>query len=1097
MLVVFCLGLLAAVGAVFTRVIAARVPQQRATLEKLIADRTGLDVRFDNVRFSWGLDGASAVFERVELTDTELGRVRVVAPELRIEFDAWDYLRHQQFTLGHVTISSPDIEIVGEVQPAQTFAGSTRAAPARLGDALREEDEAALVRHFTAWAELMPIGRVEVEGARVHLLRGGDRAPLHSFTLSQADINRGAHSLNAFGTMLLSQDVGQSLFVSVKFNGLGAPDGVSGDLRLIARRVLLDKLGLDVARGRGTLDARLELRKGLIHSAEWQASARELELTTGKRFDHFTVNAVLRRARTDVLLEFNDLQITRGARLERSPRLTARLVFAPHSVRLERVTAQSERVPFMATEFIAGVFAPQLDSHLAQLPEDWSANAGELRDVRFDSQRGSLEARMANVEIARADGARVGHLAASLAIGEGRFELAFDPSQSASLWMPGATEPREMNLAGTLGWRQGDLPAQLAFAKLKLTAGEASMVADGDWGLARGSRPLSLELTEVDRALLGDLWNLLQPDAEFPQLADVSQGRIVTGKLQLVPAAGENSPGVNWQRSRGTLALAELSSAGADGPRLSDAGGKLDFSRLGTQLRLTSGRIDDLQLTGARIDWPREGAPRLQASLQGELQAPMMQDLLREHGLERLTGTVSLEADARGEEALRDPTLWRVTARVSDASIPLAADLPPAQDLTGTVRYANHELRGLALEGSWLGGPLKIDSRRAASPGALSANISGVADAAPLLKLLGHPDASELVSGQITWSGTLQRLSESTSPEGDAWQLSLNSTLTGVESRLPEPFDKARARAVNIHAELRLDARGVREFDIESGRDAVHGRLDRGATQVSFDVQGLAGRLSAAEGDTESRLALERLELRRAPVVLAAAGALLPQDASLVVQVSQLRQADRSLGALKAELGRRDTGLEFTLESAEGTPHDLNARGACSSQADCRMEFTFGTQQLGSLLAVNELPAEWPTRSLQVSGELAWRADTSGDFMRALGGRFDIEAWGADDTHQLAASATLADGQVDLANVQGSGPESDQVFRGSGHIGLLARNYDLTVDYERVSLAASAVPTPARVGLARAWTVLRGSVGRKGWAETEPARRVQWHGSWD
>jgi hypothetical protein len=438
-----------------------------------------------------------------------------------------------------------------------------------------------------------------------------------------------------------------------------------------------------------------------------------------------------------------------------------------------------------------------------------------------------------------------------------------------------------------------------------------------------------------------------------------------------------------------------------------------------------------------------------------------------------------------------------VTARVSDASLPLAADLPPAQDLTGTVRYANHELRGLALEGSWLGGPLKIDSRRAASPGALSANISGVADAAPLLKLLGHPDASELVSGQITWSGTLQRLSESTSPEGDAWQLSLNSALTGVESRLPEPFDKARARAVNIHAELRLDARGVREFDIESGRDAVHGRLDRGATQVSFEVQGLAGRLSAAEGDTESRLALEQLELRRAPVVLAAAGALLPQDANLVVQVSQLRQADRSLGALKAELGRRDTGLEFTLESAEGTPHDLNARGACSSQADCRMEFTFGTQQLGSLLAVNELPAEWPTRSLQVSGELAWRADTSGDFMRALGGKFDIEARGADDTHQLAASATLADGQVDLANVQGSGPESDQVFRGSGHIRLLARNYDLTVDYERVSLAASAVPTPARVGLARAWTVLRGSVGRKGWAETEPARRVQWHGSWD
>ena len=101
-------------ASVFTRVIAARVPEQRATLEKLITDRTGLAVRFDNVHFAWDLDGTSAVFTRVELTDPKAGRVRVVAPELRVEFDTWDFLRHQQFSLGHVTLSSPDIEIIGD-----------------------------------------------------------------------------------------------------------------------------------------------------------------------------------------------------------------------------------------------------------------------------------------------------------------------------------------------------------------------------------------------------------------------------------------------------------------------------------------------------------------------------------------------------------------------------------------------------------------------------------------------------------------------------------------------------------------------------------------------------------------------------------------------------------------------------------------------------------------------------------------------------------------------------------------------------------------------------------------------------------------------
>jgi hypothetical protein len=248
LLVTFCLLLLGTLGMSFTRVIAARVPEQRATLEKLITERTGLAVRFDNVHFAWSLDGTSAVFERVELTDPARGRVRVVAPELRVEFDSWDYLRHHQFSLGHVTLSSPDIEIIGDpLIPGSVAARVRGGKPHR---AAQEEDEAALVRRFTAWAELMPNGRIEVEGARVHLRRRGDRAARTTFTLSQAMVRRDASNFNAFGTMLLSQDVGQSLFLSAKLEGLGVRNGVSGELRVIARRVFLHKLPTIDAKGR-------------------------------------------------------------------------------------------------------------------------------------------------------------------------------------------------------------------------------------------------------------------------------------------------------------------------------------------------------------------------------------------------------------------------------------------------------------------------------------------------------------------------------------------------------------------------------------------------------------------------------------------------------------------------------------------------------------------------------------------------------------------------------------------------------------------------------------------------------------------------------
>src|SRR6187455_2537717 len=232
LLVTFCVLLLGALGIAFTRVIAARVPEQRAALEKLITERTGLAVRFDDVHFSWGLNGTSAVFTRVVLTDPNAGRVRVVAPELRVEFDTWDFLRHQQFSLGHVTLRSPDIEIIGdELRDELPRAASAGAKPRKAPNLSQVpgEDERALVRRFTNWAELMPNGRIEVEGARVHLVRRGEPAASHTFTLSQAVVSRGTSNFNAYGTLLLAQDVGQSLFVSAKLEGLAANSATSGD----------------------------------------------------------------------------------------------------------------------------------------------------------------------------------------------------------------------------------------------------------------------------------------------------------------------------------------------------------------------------------------------------------------------------------------------------------------------------------------------------------------------------------------------------------------------------------------------------------------------------------------------------------------------------------------------------------------------------------------------------------------------------------------------------------------------------------------------------------------------------------------------------
>ncbi len=179
-------------------------------------------------------------------------------------------------------------------------------------------------------------------------------------------VSRGSHDFNAFGTMLLSQDIGQSVFISAKLEGLGgeaaSARGISGELRLIARRVFLEKLppvaGVSfTARGRGTVDAKLSLREGRIHDGSWQLSARELRMPRGTRFDHFTVQGRLARVAGGFELEFTDLQLTRGARLDRAPNLTAMVSVERGTLRVSRVTARAERVPFMAAEFLADAFS--------------------------------------------------------------------------------------------------------------------------------------------------------------------------------------------------------------------------------------------------------------------------------------------------------------------------------------------------------------------------------------------------------------------------------------------------------------------------------------------------------------------------------------------------------------------------------------------------------------------------------------------------------------------------------------------------------------------------------------------------------------------
>src|SRR5688500_6117621 len=102
--------------------------------------------------------------------------------------------------------------------------------------------------------------------------------------------------------------------------------------------------------------------------------------------------------------------------------------------------------------------------------------------------------------------------------------------------MPGTTGPRTLRLEGGLSVRQMAAMPQLHFQGVKLASGDATLSADGIWGDGKfPAKPTLLTVSNVDRALLGEVWDLLALQDELPQVADIQQGLIAAGQMQLLP----------------------------------------------------------------------------------------------------------------------------------------------------------------------------------------------------------------------------------------------------------------------------------------------------------------------------------------------------------------------------------------------------------------------------------------------------------------------------------------------------------------------------------------------------------------------------------
>ena len=301
----------------------------------------------------------------------------------------------------------------------------------------------------------------------------------------------------------------------------------------------------------------------------------------------------------DVLLDFTDLQLTRGARLERAPALNVRLSLEPGSVahRAHHACGPNACRSWPPSSS-SGLLAPQVDAALPAAPGDWLPTAGVVarRELRFrrrqaghaplDFQRARLGPGTHAILRSRADlrSSRLNcaSMRANSCCVSARRRLPACASRRRPRRGPSCSRVNSRwSLTGaTPAWR---------FAEFSAASGPTNVTVNGGWNqvAARGAATETRYHRTRPRPVAGRL----DTRGGRSRTACVARRR---GARQICSTPGSNlTPGedgaVNWSRSNGALHFAELAVTGDDMPRLSDGRGALTFARGTTQLRSRSG----------------------------------------------------------------------------------------------------------------------------------------------------------------------------------------------------------------------------------------------------------------------------------------------------------------------------------------------------------------------------------------------------------------------------------------------------------------------------------------------------------------------------
>jgi uncharacterized protein YhdP len=912
---------------------AARVPEHRAALERLVRAETGLDLRFDELALRWGWYGPEAVFSQVELGEPGGAQVLLHAPELIVGFDAWRTVQSGHLQAGLITLMGPDIEL-------------PRAPPVVAGHRAAAAPPASLATLLERWRG----GRLDIEGGTLHLADPKGRAQGWAVSIRRASLSRARDQWRARGFVLLPERLGASARVEVSLRGdLSDAATLAGSVRVEGVRLVFagwrDLLASvpELARrmpcaGGGDLTVRADFAAGRLENAQGSVRAGGVEFADALSFDH---PLLVDRVRGDWHLlrrgsawhgEVDALQVGRS---ESDAAASAHASLDWQGLRLR---ARVTRLPLESVAAAVVWAAPQLAVGGAEI-------GGTARDIvmDWDGARASgarlrVTARLEDLAVAPASHAfAIGGLAAQvsgderawgveLAGSAARVELA----QSADAPLTGLNVASHLFVSRTSsGWR-------VATDELKVDHPAGRLRISGSVSAPRGEGAplfkLHGELADVDVALLQALGGA-ELRARFGAAAShVHAGRITEAHFALQGAGSFT----------GALALADARVSDGRGLDAQGVDARIDWNDAGIRALVERGQAGPLQLGPMQLAWRADGRSALQVAghASGRLEdtlawvhdhpqlnayVPAVAGLVA-HGAALFDFELAIPPEG-GVPRLRRGLREHVAVSLENATVLTGPGVPPLAAVRGALAFDHGHLQRSLLTARWLGGPvtLRLSERPERRAGAFAVKAAGLMDVRELAALGTVADPAAL-AGSAEWSGDF--LLEPDSPLHPAqWQARLDATLTGVSSRLPEPLTKAAGIAAPLHIDvsgsteraqlhLALADRLHSVFEIVAAGENAW-RVARGSVRFG----GTGPVTLAAEPDVVLSGALARLEAAPYLAVWNRAGRelLLPRVSGGIF-VSELRSAGGVYADANLRVHRSGSALDLEIEPFAGRP---------------------------------------------------------------------------------------------------------------------------------------------------------------------------------